>query len=83
MLLRTLSIPGASSARRSSWTESGEPLAQVLSVAEYYEEKIGKAGPVSASHGMQIISSKIEAEGLFGVRDAQEPEAPPFVLSLK
>ena len=83
MLLRTLCIPGTPSARRSSWTESGEPLARILSVAEYYEEKIGKAGPVSASHGMQIISSKIEAEGLFGVRDAQEPEAPPFVLSLQ
>jgi hypothetical protein len=73
-LLRTLSI-----SRRTSWTESREPLAQILLVAEFYEERIGKAGPVSAKQGMQIISSEIDAEGLFGVKDVPEPEAPPFV----
>src|ERR1700721_2632800 len=59
-LLRTLSLPYASSTRRTSWvSEPRELLSHILSVTEFYEEKVTKAGASSARDAMEVVSQAI------------------------
>lgn len=77
-LLRTLSLPQTSSAQGTCWVaEPRELLSHILSVTEFYEEKVGKAGAVSAKDALQVVSREIDSDGLFGVKNTPEIEEPP------
>jgi hypothetical protein len=46
-------------------------------VTEFYEDKVGKAGAVSAKDALQVVSREIDSDGLFGVKNTPEIEEPP------
>ena len=61
-----------------SWvSEPRELLSHILSVIEFYEEKVAKAGATSAKDALQVVSREIDANGLFGVKESPEIEEPP------
>jgi len=77
-LLQLLSLPAPQ--RRASWMTDQQPtimLSRILSVTEFYEEKIAIAGAVSAKDAMDIVAREIEADGLHGVEPAQDMDQPP------
>jgi hypothetical protein len=52
-------------------------LSHILSVTEFYEEKLKNAGAVSARDALQVVSREIDADGLFGMKDSPEFEESP------
>jgi hypothetical protein len=61
-----------------SWVaDPRELLSHILSVTEFYEDKVERAGAVSAKDAMRVVAREIDADGLFGVKESPEIEEPP------
>lgn len=51
-------------------------LPRLLSVASFYEEKVGAAHSRSAKEAMRVVARQIDQDGLFGVGDGETEEPP-------
>lgn len=55
---------------------SSVALSRLLSVANFYEEKISSAQARTAKEAMRVVAKHIDQDGLFGVGDGEIEEPP-------
>ncbi|THH13581.1 hypothetical protein EW146_g6658 [Bondarzewia mesenterica] len=72
VLLKSLALPSASSVGSNA---SGA-LSRLLTVASYYQEKVGAAQARSANQAMRVVAKNVEQDGIHGLGDAHADDPP-------
>ena len=79
-LLAKVAVPHSNTSRkRLSGLNSRAPqaLANIITVAEYYETKVREADVRSANQGLRAVAKEIEKDGLSYEQDLHGTDDPP------
>ncbi|KAK0233651.1 hypothetical protein IW262DRAFT_1452216 [Armillaria fumosa] len=75
-LLKRLAGPESKAQRHSLVQQPTELLMKIVTITQFYEQKVTQSQARTAKDALRAISREIEANGLYGLTDSREPEPP-------
>lgn len=78
VVLKRLSVPQPELYRRNSLgaEQPSDILNRIVTTTQFYEQKVAHANARTAKDAMRVVAREIEADGLYGVKEAREMEPP-------
>lgn len=75
-LLKRLAGPESKVRRHSLVQQPTELLMKIVTITQFYEQKVTQSQARTAKDALRAVSREIEANGLYGLTDSREPEPP-------
>ncbi|KAK0208779.1 hypothetical protein DFS33DRAFT_473524 [Desarmillaria ectypa] len=75
-LLKRLAGPESEVQRHSLVQQPSNLLMKIITITQFYEQKVAQSQARTAKDALQAVSREIEANGLYGLTDTHEPELP-------